>query len=550
MHRSAFIGVVCAALGFAQANAPSRADVIAAMRKAAAFYSEKVSNRGGYHFVYADDLSYGRSEMSEGPTIVEVQREGTPIAGMAYLEAYEATGDDLFLKAARATANALVEGQLCNGGWDYFIEFDPEKRKSMPYRVDGGCEGKKPRVTTLDDNVTQACTRLMMRVDRALKFGDARIHESAKAALDSLLRAQFPNGAWPQRYTTFPDPAAFPVKKASYPADWPRKWPNKPYFAMYTFNDNSIADAIDTMLEAARIYKESRYLDSARRGGDFILLAQMPDPQPAWAQQYDIDMHPAWARQFEPPSVTGGESQANMRILMVLYQETGDKKYLEPIPGALAYLERSVLPPVNNPSEIRRRASRGGPALARFYELKTNKPLYITKGTQVQATGLGSARIDGYEVSYSDESVITHYGVLISAAGLKPLRAAYERIAAESKPTPRSDNLYGLSPWTGEDTGGPSARNADPARVSEIVRSLDEHGAWTEEGTIGKADRVVSVTAARSMVLTINGKPTAIKDNDRIELFGGTLPPRTKVIRTSTFASNLRLLAAYAAATK
>jgi hypothetical protein len=122
----------------------------------------------------------------------------------------------------------------------------------------------------------------MMRVDHALGFKDARIHEAAKTALDSLLRAQFPNGAWPQRYTAFPDPAAFPVRKASYPDDWPRKWPNKSFFAAYTFNDNSIADAIDAMLEAARIYKDPRYLESAKRGGDFILLAQMPDPQPAW----------------------------------------------------------------------------------------------------------------------------------------------------------------------------------------------------------------------------------------------------------------------------
>ena len=40
----------------------------------------------------------------------------------------------------------------------------------------------------------------------------------------------------------------------------------------------------------------------AERAGDFILAAQMPEPQPAWAQQYDAAMHPAWARKFEPAS--------------------------------------------------------------------------------------------------------------------------------------------------------------------------------------------------------------------------------------------------------
>jgi PelA/Pel-15E family pectate lyase len=79
-------------------------------------------------------------------------------------------------------------------------------------------------------------------------------------------------------------------------------------------------------------------------------MSQMPDPQPAWAQQYDANMHPAWARVFEPPSVTGGESQGIMRMLMVLYRETGDKKYLEPIPRALAYLKKSILPPTDRQS--------------------------------------------------------------------------------------------------------------------------------------------------------------------------------------------------------
>ncbi len=129
------------------------------------------------------------------------------------------------------------------------------------------------------------------------------------------------------------------------------------------------------MLEAARIYKEPRYLASAEKGGEFMLLSQMPEPQPGWAQQYDREMHPAWARQFEPPSITGGESQSVMRALMLLYRETGQRKYLEPLPRALAYYKRSILPDVENPSEIRRRACPGRtPCAARFYELKTNRP--------------------------------------------------------------------------------------------------------------------------------------------------------------------------------
>ncbi|MBV6434410.1 MAG: hypothetical protein IANPNBLG_04663 [Bryobacteraceae bacterium] len=526
------------------AQAVTRADAVAAMKKAAAFFHDKVSTHGGYHFAYTDDLSYGRSEHSETPNRVEVQREGTPRAGMAFLEAYDATGDRFFLDAARSVARALMAGQLCSGGWDYWIEFDPAKRKRFPYRADNNChpaelEGRP--VTTLDDNVTQACERLLMRVDKALGFSDRAIHEASLYALESLMKAQYPIGAWPQRYSEFPDPEKFPVARAGYPDDWPRKWPHANYQSYYTFNDNTISDAIDMMLEAARVYDDRRYLDSAERGGQFILLAQMPDPQPAWAQQYDARMHPAWARQFEPPSVTGGESQGILRTLLVLYRETGKRKYLEPVPRALRYLKASALPPVDHPVEARSRI-RPGPVLARFYELKTNRPLYITKGTMIHAKGVPTvARPDGYELSYSDASVITHYGVLVSGAALASIEDEYKSLmAADAASIRRPEKLHGLSPWSGESGGGVSD-------VGALIRSMDARGAWTEEGVIGKADRVISVFAARPMVLMINGKPTPIRENDTIELFQGAQPPRVRIIRTVTFARNLEALAAYAA---
>jgi len=533
------LALVLAALPAASQTA--RQQVLDSMKKAAAFYSEKVSYNGGYHFHYAEDLSYGRSEQSDSPTQTENQRAALPTVAMAYLEAWAATKDPYFLAAAKKSAYALVQGQLCSGGWDYVIEFDPKLREKYPYRVGRDCKAAgvphRPP-STLDDNVTQACLRVLMRVDQALEFRDAKIHEAALFALDSLIAVQYPNGAWPQRFSAPPDPAKFPVRKAGYPDSWPRKWPGEGYYIHYTFNDNSIVDCIDTMLEAARIYNNTRYRDSAEKGGGFILLAQMPDPQPAWAQQYDLNMHPAWARVFEPPSVTGGESQGIMKMLMVLYRETGQRKYLDAVRPALEYLERSVLPP--SQSEARRRSK--DPALARFYELKTNKPLYVTKGTQIQARGLGSSRIDGYELSYTDESVITHYGVVTSGAGLKDLRREYDALAAAPKPAPRAVVLHGLSPWSGG--GPPLGRKASPDRIQQIISSMDTRGAWVEEGQIGKADRLVSVFAARPMVLTVNGRPVEIKENDRIELFQGAQPPRERIIRSETFARNLETLAA------
>lgn len=510
-----------------------------ALRKATHFYRSQVSTGGGYHFDYAADLSYGRSESAEGPTQVSVQRAGTPGVGMSYLRAYNATGDRFYLDAAREAALALVEGQLCSGGWHYVIEFDPAKRSRYAYRADGNCTAEASNVSTLDDNVTQAAVRLLMRVDRELEFRDEKIHEAAQFALASLIKAQYPNGAWPQRYERFPDPDKFPVKRASYPDSWSREYPGTSYHTHYTFNDNTISDTIDMFLEASRIYDEPDYLTAAEAGGDFILLAQMPEPQPAWAQQYDIDMHPAWARRFEPPSVTGGESQGIMKTLLLLYRETGRKKYLEAVPRALAYLRSSVLPAPDSPSEAYARAARSGaPVLARFYEFKTNRPLYITKGTQIRVKGQSTVRPDGYQLSYSDASVITHYGVLTSGDQLAGIAEEYERLAAGRKRRP--EKLHDLSPWNATPASAPS-----PEQVRRIIEEMDERGIWVEEGTIGKADRIASVFAARDMVVKIGGKALPLKENDTLEVFQGAEPPRERIIRSSTFARNVAILSEY-----
>lgn len=431
-----------------------REEALGAVRKACDFFSREVSTEGGYLWRYSADLARREGERAATRTMVWVQPPGTPSVGMTFLRAYEVTGDRYYLELARRAAGALVRGQLRSGGWEYHIEFDPEKRKEYAYRVDGRVKGRN--TTTLDDNTTQAAVRLLMRVDRALEFKDSKIHEAVQYALSALLKAQYPNGAWPQRYQEFPDASRFPVKRAAYPAAWGRLHPSEQdYRGFYTFNDNSIADMIETMLEAGRIYADSRYTASARKGGDFILLAQMPEPQPAWAQQYDTGMHPAWARRFEPPAVTGGESQGVMRTLLLLYRESGDRRYLEPLPRALQYLERSRLP---------------DGSLARFYELQTNRPLYFTRD---------------YQLTYSDKDLPTHYGFKVPdrTAGITEEYQRLRRLGPDELKALRKDWRPRLEvEYQRSGRAEPEGRLAD--RVRAIVTALDERGRWVEPGRL------------------------------------------------------------------
>ena len=293
----------------------------------------------------SEDLKIREGEGKADDRTVWLQPPGTPAIGMVFLQAYWDTGARYYLDAALAAGNCLVRGQLRSGGWDNSITFDPAKRRNYAYRVDEPTPGRSLRdTTTLDDNKTQSALRLLMHLDATLGFKNTTIHESALYALDALLKAQFPNGAWPQQFSKPPDPNACPVLPASYPDSWAREFPSAKYGRYYTFNDNAMGDVVEVMVLAFQVYRDPRYLRAVERVGDFILRTQMPDPQPAWAQQYDLQMRPAWARKFEPPAITGGESQAVIETLLYIYRMTGKKQYLDAVPRALDYLRRAQLP--------------------------------------------------------------------------------------------------------------------------------------------------------------------------------------------------------------
>ncbi|MCU0914429.1 MAG: hypothetical protein MUC88_07710 [Planctomycetes bacterium] len=475
------VTIVSVLLGTANARGAEDAALArgaaAALRKATAYFRDNVATEGGYLWRYSADLKTREGEGVADDKTVWLQPPGTPAVGQAFLQAYWDTGDRYYLEAALATGHCLVRGQLRCGGWDNSITFDPAKRPGHAYRVDAPVAGRSQRNTaTLDDDKTQSALRFLMHLDATLGFKNETIHEAARYALEALLKVQYPNGAWPQQFSQPPDPKACPVVPASYPDTWPREYPGTKYAGFYTFNDNAMGDVVDVMALAAAVYRDQRYLHAVERVGDFILLAQMPEPQPAWAQQYDLQMHPAWARKFEPAAVTGGESQGVIEMLLRIYRETGRRRYLDAVPKALQYLRRSVL------SDGR---------LARFYELKTNRPLYFTKD---------------YVMTYSDADTPTHY-VFKVGNRLDSLQRAYEQALA----LPAAE--LGPKPYQRPAASGRSARPS-AARVLEVIDSLDEQGRWVEPGRLR---------------------------------YHGPEDPTRRIIDCRTFISNCRTLSSYLA---
>ena len=452
-----------------RAAEPLATEARATMEKATTFM-RSIATEGGYLWRYSANLQERAGENPATATQIWVQPPGTPSVGMAFLRAYEVTQDARYLEAAKAAADALAVGQLESGGWDYLVDFDPQQSLRWYRRSDGGKlsaadAAKRRNISTFDDDNTQSALRLLLAVADASKGSsearDGRIREARDYGLAKLMAAQLPNGGWPQRWAGVPaDPQTHPVKAASFPAVWSRTHQKENYYGHATLNDNTHRDCVITLLEAAKRLGQPEYRAAALRGGDFLIAAQLPEPQPGWAQQYNAQMEPAWARAFEPPSVCSNEGAGAMRLLVDLYLESGEKKFLEPLPRAIAWYRRSAIAPGT---------------WARMYELGTNKPIYGDRdgNYHYRVEDLSPERQTGYswKGSYGVPAVIAFY----EEVGREGREAIVAKKKAAAAPT--------------EKQRAARAKALEP-RVRTAIKALDAQGRWIVGGKGGEAIRM------------------------------------------------------------
>ena len=444
MRRSNCLSVLLvftAAVSLASAADVLEADrVREAMRKAGRYFAGEVASHGGYVWEYSTDfVTRRRGESGDLPLSTNwVQPPGTPSVGMAFLHAYEATGEQLYLDAAVAAAHSLAWGQLASGGWAYSIEFDLKRNRNRYHHLDPektpGNE-KLSNTTTFDDDNTQSATRFLMAVDRFVD--DDAIDAAVKRALDCFLAAQYKDGHW--------DGA------------WPQRFPPAGGYGAYpTFNDNTMSDCVNTMLIAAKQYADRRCIESVKRCLEFYLRSQLPEPQTAWAQQYDENLKPAWARKFEPPSVTGGESSGNMQLLMDMYIEFGDRRYLDAVGKAIEWYKRSRIG-----------GSEDNGIWARFYEVGTNRPLYFTRT---------------YDLVYTDDDLPVHYSFK-SNYGVNSRMRTYQQIKERGRDffLAQRDRVHTPKEWA-------AIARARASSVKQIIEAQDDHGRWVR--TVAKREQV------------------------------------------------------------
>jgi PelA/Pel-15E family pectate lyase len=372
---------------------PAPAEVEAAVKRATQFMVEKVAYRGGYVWNYLPDFSRRWGEMEARETMIWLQPPGTSSMGHVFLDAYHATRDEYYYKAAEQVGAALIWGQHPSGGWNYVVDFAGDRSLRDWYATIGRNAWRLEEFqhyygnATFDDQVSTDAATFLLRL--YVEKLDPRYKAAVDRAIGFVLDSQYPIGGWPQRF-----PLNHEFAKHGL-AD---------YTSYLTFNDDVAWENISFLIQCYQVLGDQRLLDPIARGMNFFLISQQGAPNPGWALQYTLDLKPAAARTYEPLALATHTTTSNLEHLLTFYELTGDTRYLARVPEGVEWLERVRLA----------KPDAGGRTHPTFIELQTNRPMYVhRRGSNVD--------FGEYYVDYDPQRPIGHYGSTrrIDTAGLR-----------------------------------------------------------------------------------------------------------------------------------
>ena len=398
---------------------------------------------------------YERRSLDEKPlpagTITIRPPGSTALVGGCFLELSALTGRQSCLQAAIGAARALACAQSRQGGW------------AATQRIPAACDPDVPPAKAvvknmLDEGTQQAVLDFLLDLRTAL-YGKGEnvpvwLEGTIADGFRFLLDAQKEAGGWPRQIP---------------PAD--------DYSAHSTLNDRVLSSSISILLRGYREFGDARYLEAARKGGQFLVRAQGQAPQAGWAQQYDDDLRPVAARTFEPRAMSSRESAYAMTSLAELFLETRDPAFAGPLPAAARWLRNSTIRPG---------------VWARFYEIGSNRPVYGDRDGSVHygLDEISDERRRGYDWEKAFPEVVHALALAgaLESAGYEGLRRAWDEA---------------------RERGREEARSAAWATVAELV-----HGGTTAfrmEGDLVSARKfIASCTAVVDYVESVSGGRGAV----------------------------------------
>lgn len=271
--------------------------------------------------------------------------------------------------AAAELAASVLRYQMPSGGWPKNTDFSRPPSGQFLADIAAGKDD-----ATIDNRGTTVPLRFLARIITATSAAPDPAHLAAfQKGFDYLLDSQYPSGGWPQ---------FFPLRKG--------------YYTHITYNDGAMVNVLDVLRETARGRPPFAFVDEARRtraaaavekGVACILKTQVRqnDTLTAWCAQHDeTTFEPAWARNFEPPSLSGAESVGVATFLLGI--EKPSPEVIAAVEGAAAWFAKVRIPNLRletftdaeGKQDRRTVPDPDGPGLwARFYELKTDRPLFL-----------------------------------------------------------------------------------------------------------------------------------------------------------------------------
>ncbi|GHJ42256.1 pectate lyase [Streptomyces sp. TS71-3] len=423
----------------AQASPSLNRSIRAAMRRAAVHMDRVVSYRGAYVWNYLPDLSVTWGEMEARRTMCWVQPPGTPSMGHSMLDAYHATGDEAFYRAAERTGLALVEAQLPVGGWNYIHDFAGEASLRDWYATIGANGWRLEEFqhyygnATFDDAGTSAAAQLLLRLYAERR--DPRFRRPLDKAIGFVLAAQFQggtaDGGWPQRFPAYSGSVSrmpWPDRRPPWlPKDAQHGMEDGDYTHHVTFNDDVLGENIKFLLMCVSALGRRDLVAPVRRAMECLRRMQQPAPQAGWGLQHLSRAQggrpagaPAGARSYEPRALTSHTTGTNVQQLFQYFQLTGDRTFLDRVPEALDWLDTCRL----TAQQIAENPLLQGDTHPTFVEIGTNRAKFTHRfGSNI--------RNGAYYYDHDHHDTLSHYssGRSVDVDGM---RATHARLAAMS----------------------------------------------------------------------------------------------------------------------
>ncbi|MHB8579002.1 MAG: pectate lyase [Ignavibacteriaceae bacterium] len=307
-------------------------------------------------------------------------------------------------------ADNILLYQQKNGGWPKNYDMLAILTKEQKDIIS---KGKDSNNTTFDNGATHSQVKYLAKAYTLTK--DKRYSTAALRGIDFILRAQYPNGGWPQFY---PDTRGY------------RKY--------ITFNDDAMTGVMNVLHNITQNNPDYSFVNRSTRekaniafekGIECILKCQIVEngEPTVWCQQHDnIDFSPRGARTFELPSKCGEESSDIVLLLMSINHPS--KAIINSIKGAVKWFKDSRIYGIREmtikaPKVVYKfrtsvtdriviKYSTAPPVWARYYALGTNIPFFCDRnGIPVDSLSkVGRERRDGYTwYNYAPQHVLDVY---------------------------------------------------------------------------------------------------------------------------------------------